>query len=121
MSNQELEQEETGAASVRPVEFPQADATRKREPGSLPLQTFYNVNVDISVELGHATLPLGELLRLGEGEVVELERLLSDPVDVVAQGVRIARGEVVVIEDRFAIRITEIENASPPPAAAEAT
>ena len=56
-------------------------------------------------------MPIGELLKLGEGAVVELNRAVSEPVDVMAQAVRIASGELVVVDDRCAVRITEIVNA----------
>lgn len=101
-----------GSAAVseaHPVEFPQA--SRARAAAALPLERFADVNIEISVEIGRVTMPIGELLQLGEGAVVELNRSVSEPVDVMAQGVRIASGEVVVIEDRFAVRITEIASA----------
>lgn len=74
------------------------------------LQLLYDVNVTVSAELGRAVLPIGDLLKLGAGSVVELDRQLSEPVDLIAQGVLIARGEVVVVDDCFAIRIKEIES-----------
>ncbi|MEZ6123456.1 MAG: flagellar motor switch protein FliN [Planctomycetaceae bacterium] len=96
-------------AEVHPVEFPHL-TERPVSAARVPLQRFYDVSVDVSVELGRVTIPIGDLLKLGEGAVLELERALSEPVDIVAQGVRLARGEVVVVEDRYAVRITEIEN-----------
>ena len=101
---------QTAGAEVHPVEFP--SLTAQSGTGSrVPLQRFYDVSVDVTVQLGRVTLPLGDLLKLGEGAVLELERALSEPVDVMAQGVRLARGDVVVVEDRYAVRITEIVNA----------
>ncbi len=91
------------------VDFPAA-VPPSTPPASLPLQRFYDVNVTVSVELGRTELPLGELLQLGPKAVVELNRSVSEMVDVMAQGIRIARGEVVVVEDRYAVRITHIEN-----------
>jgi flagellar motor switch protein FliN/FliY len=79
------------------------------EPGDASIKRFYDVNVTISAELGRLTLPIGELLSLGEGAVVELNRSINAPVDLVAQGVLIARGEVVVVDDCFAVRICEID------------
>lgn len=105
-------QESTSQSAVHPAEFPQITET-PAPTGRVPLQRFYDVSVEISVELGRVTLPIGELLRLGPGAVLELERALSEPVDIVAQGVRLARGDVVVVEDRYAVRITEIEDADP--------
>ncbi len=93
---------------AHPVEFPQVP--RSRAGTAMPLERFAEVSIEISVEIGRVTMPIGELLKLGEGAVVELNRAVSEPVDVMAQGVRIASGEVVVIDDRFAVRITEIAN-----------
>lgn len=98
------------AAEVHPVEFPNVVAGNDSSGTAVSLQRFYDVNVAITVELGRVTLPIGELVKLGDGAVLELERAISDPVDVVAQGVRVARGEVVVVDDRYAVRITEIED-----------
>lgn len=100
---------DSSSAQIHPVEFPNL-GERPISTGRVPLQRFYDVNVEVSVELGRVTLPIGDLLRLGEGAVLELERALSEPVDIVAQGVRLARGDVVVVEDRYAVRITEIES-----------
>ena len=91
---------------AHPVEFPQV--SRTRASSAMPLERFAEVSIEISVEIGRVTMPIGELLKLGEGAVVELNRAVSEPVDVMAQGVRIASGEVVVVDDRFAVRITEI-------------
>jgi len=75
---------------------------------TIPLDRFYDVSVNLWAELGKISLPLGELLKLGQGSVVRLNRPVAEPVELVAQGVRLARGEVVVVDDCFAIRITEI-------------
>lgn len=91
------------------VEFPTASPVEGTSQ-KLPLQRFYDVNVTVSVELGRVEMPIGEMLQLGESAVVELSRSVSEPVDILAQGVRIARGEVVVVEDRYAVRITHIED-----------
>lgn len=111
--------ESTSQSAVHPAEFPQMK-DKPAAAGRVPLQRFYDVSVEISVELGRVTLPIGDLLRLGPGAVLELERALSEPVDIVAQGVRLARGDVVVVEDRYAVRITEIEDADPIAEAAQA-
>jgi len=92
--------------AVHPAEFP--DAVPGRTPGSMPLERFSDVQVEIAVEIGRVTMSIGDLLNLGHGSVVELNRALTEPVSIMAQGVRIASGEVVVVDDRFAVRITEI-------------
>jgi flagellar motor switch protein FliN/FliY len=79
--------------------------------GSLmPLNRLYDVSVTVSVELGRVLTTIGNLLSLGAGSVLELNRPLSEPVDLVADGVLLARGEVVVVDDCFAVRIKEIES-----------
>ena len=67
--------------------------------------------VTISAELGRVTIPIGELMELNEGSVVELNRSVSSPIDLMAQGRRVATGEVVVVDDCFAVRIKSIESA----------
>jgi flagellar motor switch protein FliN/FliY len=66
------------------------------------------VKLDAEAVLGRAELSVEDMLNLGVGSVIELDRLISDPVDLVVQNVKVARGEVVVVNDQFAIRITEI-------------
>ena len=75
------------------------------------LERFRDVSVSISAELGRVSMPLGELLKIGEGAVVKLDRPVSAPVELLAQGVRVALGEVVVVDDCFAVRIREIDSA----------
>ena len=99
----------TSAADVvaRVASF--AELTGKAgEPGVGGLDNLQDVAVTVSAELGRVTLTLGEVLKLGVGNVLELHRSISEPVDLMVQGVRVARGEVVVVDDRFAIRIKEI-------------
>lgn len=76
--------------------------------GAGPLERLLDVKVAVTVELGRATTTIGQVLEMGVGSVLELDRAVSEPVDLMAQGVRLARGEVVVVNDRFAIRIKEI-------------
>ena len=93
---------------VHPAEFP--EATRRRSGMRVALERFSDVQVEISVEIGRVTMSLGEMLQLGPGSVVELDREITEPVTITAQGVRIAAGEVVVINERFAVRITEVSS-----------
>jgi len=69
------------------------------------------VVVELTVEVGRTKMTLGEAMALGPGSVVTLERLADQPVDLRANGKPIARGEVVVIDEQFGLRITEIANA----------
>ena len=92
---------------VRPPEF--SELTPQAPPAAeLPFNRFYDVSVTVWAELGRVTMPLGELLKLGEGSTIKLNRAISAPVDLVAQGTCFARGEVVVVDEYFGIRIKEI-------------
>lgn len=73
-----------------------------------PLEFLGAIEVQVAVELGRASLTIGEVLRLGPGSVVPLDSMLGDPARLVVKGRVIARGEVVVVDDRFGLRITEV-------------
>ncbi len=67
-----------------------------------------NVELDLSVELGRIELPLGKVLQLSKGSVIELEKLAGEPVDILVNGHYIAKGEVVVIDEHFGVRISSL-------------
>ncbi|MEM0914148.1 MAG: flagellar motor switch protein FliN [Planctomycetota bacterium] len=67
-----------------------------------------DVELDVTVELGRTEMLVEDVLKLGEGSVVELEKLAGDPVDVYVNGRLVARGEVLVLNDNFCIRVSEI-------------
>ena len=84
-------------------------ATEKNERSSLEnLRVLENIDVKLTVEVGGAEIKLRDLLRVNEGSVIELERLAGDPLDILANGTIIAKGEVVMIGERFGIRFTEV-------------
>ncbi|MGQ9552823.1 MAG: flagellar motor switch protein FliN [Anaerolineae bacterium] len=99
-------------------DHPQTSAQRARfatlieEPVASPIPTnidlLMDVSLRVSVELGRATLSVRDTLNMVPGHVVELDKLAGDPVDVLVNGRLIARGEVVVVDDQFGVRITEI-------------
>src|ERR1700761_4156832 len=66
------------------------------------------VPVDLSVEIGRAKMSVGETLELREGSVVTLDRMAGEPVDLLVNGTPIARGEVVVIDEQFGLRLTQV-------------
>lgn len=72
------------------------------------LRLLADVQVELTVELGRTKLPLKELLSLGPGSVVELDRSADAPVDVLVNGTLVARGEVVVIDGEFGVRMTSV-------------
>ena len=86
------------------------EATNNPEVGIENLKVLENIEVKLTVEVGSTDLKIRDLLRLNEGSVVELERLAGDPLDILANGVSIAKGEVVMVGERFGIRFTEVTN-----------
>jgi flagellar motor switch protein FliN len=67
-----------------------------------------DVGVELSVELGRTRQTLSQVAQIGEGTIIELDKLAGEPVDLLAAGELIARGEVVVIDESFGIRVTEV-------------
>lgn len=95
------------AVPVTPIQFPPlAQGIASGAPK--PLDLLLDVSMRISVELGRATLTVQELLALGPGSVVELDKLAGEPVDVLVNDRLIARGEVVMVDENFGVRVTEI-------------
>lgn len=72
------------------------------------LELLLDVPLEVTAEIGRATLPLRELLQLGPGAVVELAKLAGEPLDVFVNGRLIARGEAVMVNDKFGVRLTDI-------------
>ena len=81
---------------------------KDKRTGLENLKVLENIDVKLTVEVGGAEIKLRELLRINEGSVIELERLAGDPLDILANGTIIAKGEVVMIGERFGIRFTEV-------------
>lgn len=72
------------------------------------LDFLLDVPLEITVELGRTKIQIGELLKLGQGSIVELEKLTDEPVDIFINHKLMAHGEVVVVNDKFGIRLTNI-------------
>lgn len=86
----------------------------ERQPAApdLNLDMILDVPVTLSLEVGRTRMPIRNLLQLNQGSVVELERGAGEPLDVYVNGTLIAHGEVVVINDRFGIRLTDVVSPS---------
>ena len=87
---------------------PEEDPKTPQRDGTENLKVLENIDVALTVEVGGAEIKIRELLRLGEGSVVELDRLAGDPLDILANGTMITKGEVVMVGERFGVRFTEI-------------
>lgn len=85
-----------------------ADSSDGALPGLNNLDVVLNIPVDVSLELGRATVDLQSLIELSQGSVIELNRLVDEPVDVLVNGKLVAKAEVVVVDNKFGARITDV-------------
>ena len=97
-----------GSVGVQPVQFTPFAPSAVGAPGNLNL--ILDVPLQITVELGRTKRQVKEVLDLGSGSIIELDKLTGDPVDILINGKPIAEGEVVIIDENFAVRITKIKN-----------
>ncbi|MCH7814684.1 MAG: flagellar motor switch protein FliN [Planctomycetes bacterium] len=100
--------EAAGGPEGTPLDMP--DFTGQGDEGKLlhGIELLHDVGLRVKIELGRTDMLVENVLKLGEGSVVELDKLAGDPVDVFANDRLIARGEVLVLNDNFCVRISEI-------------
>ena len=104
----------SGEPTIAPVAYP--DLGPGKEPSARgDFNLLADVDLNVSVQLGRARLKVRDLLGRAEGSVVELDRAVGAPFDVVVNGRLIARGEVVVVDDGLGVRITELVQGRPRP------
>jgi flagellar motor switch protein FliN/FliY len=101
-------------------QFDQAGAGAQAQPADADLRRLSEVPVEASVEIGRTAMTVGETLELCAGTVVVLDRLAGEPVDLLVNGTRIARGEVVVVDEQFGMRVTAVIDAEAVAVAASA-
>ena len=89
------------------------DEGKPVDPDGTPeLDVILDIPVSISMEVGRTDIPIRNLLQLNQGSVVELDRLAGEPLDVLVNGTLIAHGEVVMVNDKFGIRLTDVVSQS---------
>ena len=91
-------------AGVPPPENPEGEGPHSARD----LEAVYDIPVQVSAVLGKATMQVNQLLKLGRGAVVELDRKVGEAIDIYVNNRLVARGEVVVVEDRLGVTMTEI-------------
>ncbi len=95
------------AESVAPASFANFSPTQVNAAGN-DISMILDIPVQLTVELGRTRIPIKHILQLAQGSVVELEAMAGEPMDVLVNGYLIAQGEVVVVNDKFGIRLTDI-------------
>jgi flagellar motor switch protein FliN len=93
---------------VSPASFTNFTPTSNNPAAGNDINMILDIPVQLTVELGRTRIPIKHILQLAQGSVVELETLAGEPMDVLVNGYLIAQGEVVVVNDKFGIRLTDI-------------
>jgi flagellar motor switch protein FliN/FliY len=96
------------AVDVKETSLTELEARTPTDGGQRNLDFLMDIPLDVSVELGRSRMLMADLLRLGQGSVVGLDKAAGEPVDILVNQKLMARGEVVVVNDKFGIRLTDI-------------
>lgn len=100
-------QEQT--SPTKPAEAPDQPLEGSPAPGRpLDLEFLLDIPLEVSVEIGRTKMLINDLLQLGQGSVIELQKLVGEPFEVLVNSKLVARGEVVVVNERFGVRLTDI-------------
>lgn len=100
-------------AQVQSFDFPTFDANAPAAVDAKRVSMLSDVNLRVKIELGRTRMLVEDVLKLGEGSVVELDKLAGDPVDVYANDRLVARGEVLVLDESFCVRISDVVSRDP--------
>ncbi|TVM00218.1 MAG: flagellar motor switch protein FliN [Candidatus Brocadia sp. WS118] len=98
-------------AQIQSIQFSQlnpSNTTALRDEGKRNLDLIVDIPVPVSVELGHTTMLVKDILSLSQGSIVELDKIAGTPVDLLVRGKLLAQGEVVVVDENFGLKITNI-------------
>ena len=97
-----------GQAAAETAQFQELQAESDIGSGDVKIDAILDVPITVAMEIGRARINIRNLLQLNQGSVVELDRLAGEPMDVLVNGTLIAQGEVVVVNEKFGIRLTDI-------------
>ena len=102
------QQERRDSDDAQQVELDDFSDHENANDGQPDLDVILDIPVTISMEVGHTAITIRNLLQLNQGSVIELDRLAGEPLDVLVNGTLIAHGEVVVVNEKFGIRMTDV-------------
>ena len=104
--------EDASKDDAQPADFEKLEENSNQEstqpPKDVDLNVILDVDVTLELEVGRTNLSVRELLQLNQGSVVELDRLAGEPLDVLVNGTLVAHGDVVVVNDNYGIRLTDV-------------
>jgi flagellar motor switch protein FliN/FliY len=99
--------EETKAPEKPPL-GPSPDDFEMSNPGNIDPEVLQNISVSLAIEVGRTQIKIKDLMRLTQGSVVELDRIAGEPLDLLVNDTVVAQGEVVLVNDRYGIRLTRV-------------
>ncbi len=108
MVDNEIEQGLEGVAKAASEVAEAASAVAPKKNIGRTLEFILDVSLHVTVEVGRARMTIHDLLQLGQGSVVELEKLAGEPLDIYINGKPVARGEAVIVNEKFGVRLTDI-------------
>lgn len=108
MGDDELADENTDAAVLNELDAGSSQSSDVPLTDNPDLEVVLDIPVKIAMEVGSTQITIRNLLQLNQGSVIELERLAGEPLDVLVNGTLIAHGEVVVVNEKFGIRVTDV-------------
>lgn len=97
---------------LTPASFPSLDGGGGAVPAPKNLDFILDIPMQVTVQVGSTKMVIRELLQLGQGSVIELEKLAGEPMEVLVNNKLVARGEVVVVNEKFGIRLTDVISAA---------
>ena len=92
--------------------LPNSQDFRLSHPGNINADVLQNISVTLAIEVGRANIKIKDLMRLTQGSVVELDRIAGEPLDLLVNETVVAQGEVVLVNDRYGVRLTRVAPAS---------
>lgn len=108
MNPQMMSPMEMQNVNIQPAQFQSFSTDMRSIPGGENIGLIMDVPLEVTVELGRTTKSISEILNFAPGTIIELDRIAGEPIDVLVNGKFVAKGEVVVIEESFSVRVTEI-------------
>ena len=96
------------AAATPSLDGPTSEDFKYSHPGNINADVLQNISVSLAIEVGRAQIKIKDLMRLTQGSVVELDRIAGEPLDLLVNNSVVAQGEIVLVNDRYGVRLTRV-------------
>ena len=107
-AEQAVQEHADGAEHAHEDEEPNLEDFKPSQPGNINPEVLQNIIVTLSIEVGRAQIKIKDLMRLSQGSVVELDRIAGEPLDLLVNNSVVAQGEIVLVNDRYGVRLTRV-------------